>query len=124
MHEQVNKWFVTHPHSLNHTHGGTYPVKVFHIIDGGITDTPTLIEVVEGRGVTEHELLPLARSGTCQHGIEDVKVPLPGILTHYTVLLKQIFVRIESQGATHAVHVHVVYFIKYYMQIIDHGYSQ
>ena len=41
-----------------------YPSKVLHIIDGGVADTPTLVEVVEGGGVTQFQLLPLGGRGS------------------------------------------------------------
>ena len=53
-----------------------YPSKVFDIIDGWVTDTPALVEVVEGVWVFQSELFPLCLSGSGQHGIEDVKVSL------------------------------------------------
>ena len=67
-----------------------YPSEVLHIIDGGVADTPTLVEVVEGGGVTQFQLLPLSGRGSSQHGVEDVKVSLHGILTHDSVLLEEV----------------------------------
>ena len=70
----------------------TYPCKVFHVVDGRITDTPTLVKIVKGRGVAELQLFPLLLTGgTSQHGVEDVEVSLHWVLTHNAVLLEQVF---------------------------------
>lgn len=68
-----------------------YPSKVLHIINGWVTDTAALVEVVERVRVSHPQLLPLCWSGSSQHGVEDMEVSLHGVLTYNTVFLKEVF---------------------------------
>lgn len=66
----------------------TYPGKILHVVDGWVTDTAALIEVVEGGGITHLELCLFLGRGASQHGVEDVEVSLHWVLTHHTVLFQ------------------------------------